>query len=260
MKKKIGLIFIISAFIIVIIAGKTYWNSKNSKLTSDATVAQTKEKENEKANKQKNEAEKQKNKESKGNTTITYAPMGDSLSDGFFASTEDKKFTQVFADKINKEIGYKVTVGGVSGYGGTSSNGLKGVEKINSQDPDLITLEYGTNDSDPHKNVSVEQFEENMNAMIDVLTKNENKKPKIIMVTTWNQGDKSIPYDNVIKKIAKEKGFPVADISDIWKNPDNKGPKGVDTFKGKSDDWHPNDKGMQQIAERIFKVYEKEFE
>lgn len=189
--------------------------------------------------------------ENRGN--LTYSPMGDSLTGGYYASTSETKFTSVFAGIIQDKMGFSVTQDGIGNYGGKLEEGLESVSAISEKNPDIVTIEYGTNDSDPNNgNVEIEDFEANLNEMIDGLT--DDDPPLIILVTTWNQGEKAIPYDNVIKKVGEERNLPVVDISHIWARSDTKGPAGVETEKGESDNWHPNDLGMELIAEAIFKV------
>lgn len=187
---------------------------------------------------------------------IVYSPMGDSLTEGYFATSSDKRFVEVYAKMLEDKLGYQVDVQGVAGYGGTSINGINGLEEIKSQSPDLITIEFGTNDADPANGSDIETFKANLDTMIQTVSTIGNKKPKIILVTTWNQGDKAIPFDKAIKEAGKKYDLPVADISNIWKDSSTKGPEGVQTFKGLSDNWHPNDEGMQRIAEKIYDVSE----
>lgn len=190
---------------------------------------------------------------------IVYSPMGDSLTEGFYASTSDKRFVEVYAKMLEDKLGYEVDVQGVAGYGGTTTNGVKGLDEIEAQNPDLVTIAFGTNDADPNNGSSIDTFIANLDLMIQTVTNINGKSPKVVLVTTWNQGDKAQPFDDAIKAAGEKYNLPVADISDIWQDSTNKGPEGVETFKGTSDNWHPNDAGMQKIAERIYEVSESIF-
>lgn len=247
MKKLYVLLGLIILTAFVIFSGMKYQNYKKEELENKMSSYAVKEKSN-----TDEKIEEDLFIENRG--TLAYSYMGDSLSEGYYASTEDKRFVQVYADMLKEKMGYDVKVAGNSGYGGTTINGLNGIDEINSQNPDLITIEFGTNDSDPQNGSNIDTFTANLNQMIDGVSKNGEKEPKIILVTTWYQSDKAIPFDNAIKEIGKNRGIPVADISDIWKDATNKGPEGKETFKGLSDNWHPNDKGMKLIAERIFEA------
>lgn len=185
--------------------------------------------------------------------SFKYSPIGDSLTAGFFASTADKKFTQVLSNMIEKEMNYDVTLGGTGSYGGILSGGLKAIPELNAQEPDLVSIEFGTNDCNAENNVPIDTFKKQLNTLIDGVTKDANRDPQIVLVTTWNQSVKCIPYDDVIKSVGEERDIPVADLENLWyNNPENKGPADVKTYNGTSDDFHPNDKGMKAIAETIF--------
>lgn len=187
-------------------------------------------------------------KENRGN--LVYAPMGDSLTEGFFATSDEAKYVSVFADYLNEGLGYNVSVGGISGYGGISKNGVAGVGSIIQQAPDLVSLEYGTNDADQKRGISATTLAENLTTIIEDLNSSQ-KPPKIFLITTW-KNDTDGSYDKAIKQVADKYGYPVVDIHNIWEDPDNSGPAGKTTFKGKSDDFHPNNKGMELIAQKMY--------
>lgn len=187
-------------------------------------------------------------KKNRGN--LVYAPMGDSLTEGFFATQDETRYVSVFADYLNEGLGYNVSVGGISGYGGISKNGVAGVDSIIKQAPDLVSLEYGTNDADQKRGISPATLAENLTTIIEDLNSSQ-KPPKIFLMTTW-KNDSDGSYDKAIKKVADKYGYPVVDIRNIWEDPDNSGPAGKTTFKGKSDDFHPNDKGMELIAQKMY--------
>lgn len=187
-------------------------------------------------------------KANRGN--LTYSPMGDSLTDGFYASTEDKKFTSLFSDYLNKGLGYSVNLEGVSGYGGLSSNGVRGVSQVINQDPDLVSIEYGTNDADPKRKVKPDTLKKNLTTIVEHLN-SMDRPPKIFFITTWKT-DHTGTYDAAIKSVAKKYKLPVVDISEFYLEDKTSGPKGKKVYKGTSDDFHPNDLGMQLIARRMY--------
>ncbi|MFU8688487.1 SGNH/GDSL hydrolase family protein [Rossellomorea sp. FS2] len=192
-------------------------------------------------------------KENRGK--IVYSPLGDSLTEGYYATEDSKKFSSVLSSLIEEKMGFEVKEDGIGNYGGKVSKGLEMVSKVSEKNPDIVTIEYGTNDSSPKNGeVDVIQFESDLNDLIDELTEGKEKPPLIILVTTWNQWEKAIPFDEAIKKVAEERGYPVVDIDHIWRMKDTKGPAGLDTPFGPSDDWHPNDKGMEMIAQEIYNV------
>lgn len=181
---------------------------------------------------------------------LVYAPMGDSLTAGNDAKTSSDKFTSLLADYYSKGLGYKVSMAGTSDPEGVSIRGTESVETVISQEPDVVTIEYGTNDAAYKSGSSAKDLKENLSIIIKRLHSMQNP-PKIYLITTW-KNHKSDAYDNVIKETGKKYDIPVVDISDVWKNSVNSGPAGVQTFLGKSDKFYPNNKGMKKIAQDIY--------
>lgn len=221
---------------------------------------------------QKDEAEKQALKlaeekaaydKHKGEKLI-YSPMGDSLAFGVGVTNENKKYVSLLAQQINKKLGYEVEVseGAVFPGKGLKDEGIPNLPNVIAEQPDFVTIEFGTNDlNENNKNSysSPQEFKEQLEYLIDTL-KDESAKPlKILLVTTWNSGQKSLAYDYVIASVAKEKNIPVANIQSVWQNrTDTFGPKGYEDFTGAlSDGWHPNDQGHEEIAKLMFdKTYD----
>lgn len=253
--KKLPFFILLIITVLVVATGfyKVKSVEKGYENLSDEYLTQRIETQKQKENEEETESESYSESVEPRGEELVYAAMGDSLTNGFYASTKDKRFTSVYENMLINRLGYDVISGEESQYGGTSENGLQGLESIKQQQPDLVTIEFGTNDSDPNNGSDLDTFIANINLMIDGLLEGEDD-PYVILVTTWNQGDKAIPFDNAIKEIGKERDLPVAELNDIWMDSSNKGPEGIETFVGTSDNWHPNDKGMELIAEKIFEV------
>ncbi|RYL95187.1 SGNH/GDSL hydrolase family protein [Sporolactobacillus sp. THM7-4] len=153
--------------------------------------------------------------------TLIYSPMGDSLAFGYFSTSESRRYINVLGQLIHDKLGYNVKIEGDKLSGATVwNNGIPDLNWVKNQQPDLVTIEYGTNDLDKNDTrhyVSPSKFKRGLEIMIDKL-RNSPKKPKIILLTTWNKWDPSIPYDNAIKAVGKQKRVPVADLSTIWRN------------------------------------------
>jgi lysophospholipase L1-like esterase len=184
--------------------------------------------------------------------TIKYCPIGDSLTAGFYAISEDKSFVNVLSQMLDSKMNFNVQTYVTAKPGGIISDVLNNIDKINEQKPDLITIEFGTNDSNIDKRIAPSTFANNLNQLIDSLTINVNRHPSIILVTTWNKGNSGKEFDNVIKDIGHKRNIPVADINSIALDTSAKGPKGIKTYKGIRDTFHPNDKGMDEIAKTIY--------
>ncbi|PGV53340.1 SGNH/GDSL hydrolase family protein [Bacillus sp. AFS037270] len=236
MKSKGIIIFllVVTCFLAIIVINDHFIKEKDSNYTNNNK-------------KQAIETKKETKKE------LIYSPMGDSLTEGFAATKEGSRYTAVLAKLIEEKLGYHVIQKGVYKSGSTLwQYGLPNFDKINEQNPDLITIEYGTNDlQHDNRHETPYQFKYNLLLLLNKIQKDDRK---IVLVTTWNRGEKSAPYDQVIKEVGLKKKIPVADISSVWENrTDTQGPRGLQTPYGVSDNFHPNNKGHKEIAEIIFK-------
>ena len=194
---------------------------------------------------------------------LVYAPFGDSLSVGLFANSKSQRFTTQFTNDISKQTGKKVTEAGISQVGKMASNlGLSQVNSIVAQDPDIITIEFGTNDAAGGATSSaLNNYESSMNSIIKTLTTNTDAQ--IILMTTWsNNGgihataDKQ--FDKIVYQLGQAYNLPVADLSTIWEgHNDVTGPSGtaINDFStwGPRDNFHPNQLGHDQIAALLAK-------
>lgn len=252
---------------LIIFIGNQYYQSKINK-TVEIAVQQSKEYLAEKEAEQKRLEAERKAKEKaiyeahKGEELV-YFPMGDSLAVGAFATTEDKRYVSVLSQLIEEKMGYDVNINDSTVKAGTGlkDNGIPNLQKVISSKPDLITIEFGTNDMTKELSNAYstpKEFKKNLSYVVETLQDKLDNNPKIILVTTWYNTKNSPTYDAIIKEVGKQYNVPVADIYSVWKNrTDTYGPEGTETYQGMSDNWHPNDKGHQEIAGKIFeKAYE----
>ncbi|MEI5989429.1 SGNH/GDSL hydrolase family protein [Enterococcus crotali] len=191
---------------------------------------------------------------------LTYSPMGDSISAGLIVKNEEQRFTNILANLIEESYDVQVEQKGVFNPGARASDlGISSIEDIKEQKPNIVTIEYGTNDLLDYKNEnSLKQFEVNLSYIISEL---QEQNILIVLVTTWNR-DQNISqlYDDIIFKVASKYDIPVANIRSLWTNTkDTIEPKSADNFlknKNIKDDMHPNEKGHEEIARRIFQSIE----
>lgn len=193
---------------------------------------------------------------------LKYIPLGDSLTAGYFATEESNAYVNVFCNMLKENMGFEVIKADNkiirnNRYGAVLQGTLtqENLSYVNSQKPDLVTIEYGTNDSNKENNVSPEVFKKQLNTLIDSIS--GDNKPIIALLTTWNKYNEGNGIDKVIKEVGQERHLPVVDLSDIWKNDNNKGPAGVNTWVGISDKFHPNDQGMKEIADKLYESTDK---
>lgn len=187
---------------------------------------------------------------------FTYSPLGSSLTAGYYASKEDKKFASVLSDYIQEEMNYKVSLEGHSAHEALLMHGLDAVPEINKQEPDLVSIEFGTSDCSAKNNIPLDTFQKQLDLLVDDLTGEGTSKPQVVLLTTWSAGERCQAFDEAVKTVGEEHDFPVVDLSEVWSSSSNVGRKGVQTYNGVSDNLYPNDQGMEVIAGKIFEAVE----
>lgn len=242
----------------------TYRTSKMAKEASIASKAEQKAEAKEAALKKQEEATKKAEQEKEqqevyqkhNGQTLTYIPMGDSLAAGYAAYDSDHGYVNILKELIHNKMGYNVNIVKKITQNGTGlKNGAIPNESLISQyQPDFVTIEYGTNDAVTNKQDAYSDpntFAERLDSLIKYIHEN-SPKTKIVLVTTWKNGDLSFQYDSIIEEIGKKSSISVANIEDVWNRYDTFDKKGTNLEKGQSDGWHPNNLGHELIAEKIY--------
>lgn len=189
---------------------------------------------------------------------LTYAALGDSLTKGYYATNKQDRFVSLYSEMLKLKLGYTVKLEESSDYGWTTKKGLNEAEKLAKAKPDVVTLTFGTSDINPSRNISLTQYKSNYKKIVDVFVKG-NPKVKIYALTSWNQADSSDTIDDALKSALKnDKNTTVVNLKPIWSSKANISKEGAKTFSGKSDDFHPNDVGMKNIANAVLKASEKD--
>jgi len=200
-------------------------------------------------------------KDSKKNNLIYYA-LGDSLSVGLFSNSADSRFTSIFADDLQKGTGKKITEINNSSVGKTVTNfGLPNVQALINQKPDIVTIEFGTNDAAYGIDANnLGDFTNNLSTVVKLVKTQTNAK--ILLMTTWSPSDgkyidNDSVYDQKIKQIGKEYHVQVVDMSVIWKNDSSvtKNDLGYSQiYNRQKDEFHPNQLGHDKIAQLLYKT------
>ncbi|AAK80566.1 lysophospholipase L1-like esterase [Clostridium acetobutylicum] len=182
---------------------------------------------------------------------LKYIAVGDSVTAGYSATSQDNFFVNKLSSLITNNMGFQVEKNNMGKRGSLISEAINNVNEINSAAPDVITIEYGTNDSNSANNISAVAFENQLNNFIDDVTIKVKRNPIIVLMTTWNvnYGEN---YDQVINSVGQKRNIPVVNLKPIWSDKTNIGPSGEKTYYGVSDEFNPNDKGMNAIASDIY--------
>lgn len=174
---------------------------------------------------------------------------GDSLTAGFSAV----KQTDGFRFRVNR---YIEKWGPVEEYVATKPAaeplfkvGVIDQDSIPKAGIDLAMIELGTNDAG---RTDLDAFESSYRSLLTrVLT--GSPKAKVVCVGAWgvsgpNGTDR---YDAIIERECDRRGGLFLDMTDLYMNKELTGPKGVETFAGPRDEFHPNDFGHEDIAKRL---------
>ncbi len=170
---------------------------------------------------------------------------GDSLTGGFFASTKDRGFSKLVQAGLENH-------GPVEASGGSRAGGtLSTVDSITAVPAglDLAIVELGTND------VGTKTPPETFAAQYSgLLTKVRAGSPgvAIMCISVWQAaGTIADTYNRLIREKCDAAGGQYVDINSAYSSGANRGPVGVETWTGVSDEFHPNDRGHQAIADLI---------
>ncbi|MDM7524138.1 SGNH/GDSL hydrolase family protein [Lacticaseibacillus rhamnosus] len=203
----------------------------------------------------------------KSKAQLVYAPFGDSLSVGLFADKKATRFTSLFARQLARLTGKTVTEAGIAEVGKTATNlGVPALPQLVAQHPDVITIEFGTNDAvGDATSTALAAYQQALTTIVTTLQKETSAQ--LILMTTWspNQGpyvNADLKFDAVVKAVGQTYQVPVVDLATIWQGHDDvTGPAGTVipdfTANGPRDTFHPNQRGHDQIAAQLIKTLEE---
>lgn len=169
---------------------------------------------------------------------------GDSLTVGFYASAEAKGFRQLVTAKLESRGEVQVELG--SKAGGTLST--VGNQVSIPSGLDLAIVELGTNDVSTKTPLT--EFAKQYGGLLRKI-KAESPKVAILCVSAWQGATAGDPYNVAIREECTAKGGKYVDVNLVFAGPGNRGPAGLQTWVGVSDDFHPNDQGHRRLADAI---------
>lgn len=177
---------------------------------------------------------------------LVYSAIGNSLCQGYYVDSLGNRFT----DKLTAMLiadGRNVVQRnhGIAGWKASDHITANTASKVNSEAPNLITIELGTNDSG---SVTSDQFKANLLTLVNSIDR--TNKPVIALLSTW--GTDRAAYNQAIQDVATATGCIYVYISDLYADSANNGPTGTAGFFGTSDAFHPNVTGHNKIALRVY--------
>lgn len=173
---------------------------------------------------------------------LTY--VGDSLTAGLFASTEERTFRALTTAAV--AAGGPSEEQGTAIVGGTVQDKLELAEQL-PQHQHLYVVELGTNDL---TQVDYQTFAVQYETLLERV-RDASPEAALVCLGTWRPPAQGANFDLVIRQLCERYGGAYRRLADLQAEPSHRGPEGVDTFEGPSDDFHPNDAGHQAIHERV---------
>lgn len=180
-------------------------------------------------------------------STPYYTFLGDSLTAGFYASAD----ADTFPNQILTATGVQGTILGEPGT--TAVTIMPYVAQIPSQST-VVFVEIGTNDLPNYTN---SQFQTNYDALITAI---KTQAPNALLWclspwqdpgTDYSAGGSIMAYNAIIQHACNGNFINIDQYYNGSGGTATRGPAGVSTPFGTSDDFHPNDYGHSQIAGAI---------
>lgn len=176
---------------------------------------------------------------------LRFMVPGDSLSGGYYSSTEAKSFRALVRAGLSATVEVEELKAAQAGANLSTVGGLVGIP----ENLDLAIIELGTNDT--AGKTTIEDFTAQYDALLRTI-KNGSPEVALVCVGPWGApGAGTDPYDKAVEAACKAHGGQFVKISTVFGSTDNRTKKGEPSWLGPSDDFHPNDVGHQKIADLI---------
>ncbi len=196
-------------------------------------------------------------------TSLVYAALGDSFTNGLGADQYEESYPYLLAEKLAQAKQTKITLSNFS-YSGARTKQLI-TEQLNqaiATKPNIITLLIGTNDV--HGGISQADFEKNYEYIVDRLTKETSAK--IYLLGLPNVGtngllwppynyyfrQKTQAYNNIIQTLAQKYNLTYIDLE----TPTTLASKKNLGFYSK-DSFHPSALGYELWTQIIYDNFDK---
>lgn len=165
-----------------------------------------------------------------GNSNVTIVAFGDSLTEGYGVSPE-KSYPAVLAGKLGKGV---VNLGK---SGETAVEGALRVPQVLTYSPYMVLIEFGANDF-----MRAMSTQDAIKAVGEIVDSVQRAGAIAVIVDTGAPGMGA--YSKAYKKMARQKKavFVPGIMTDIFNKKELK-----------SDSVHPNAKGYEMVAEKIYK-------
>lgn len=190
-----------------------------------------------------------------GNSIMSHGPapnIGWLNFNGMAASALDKDFAHLLERNLkaqNPQFQMKLVSGGGferNFWEFDYSTSLD--EHLNGYAPDLIIVRIGENISEAEAIKPEREFKARYRQLLDKLTQFSGQAKVVCTTSFWDQAQVSA----MIREVAAERGYPVADIHAVLYNrPDRNNFRAYADYADAGVGSHPNDAGMAEIARLI---------
>ena len=185
--------------------------------------------------------------------------LGDSITEGYnasgFAKTQAPRnhpaYAEGFARLLDQAFPSQVTLSNLGVAGRTASWGLKQLDRVIAEKPDLVVIAFGMNDP-----VSSEQFQK---TNLEILTRLQKEIPQadLIFVSgmnnnpVWRDPTKIPDFRETLKSIIRSNVI-LADVTTPWEKLLTR--KNFSDLSGNNVN-HPNDFGHRLYSEILFSLF-----
>ncbi|MBT8162779.1 MULTISPECIES: SGNH/GDSL hydrolase family protein [Arthrobacter] len=176
----------------------------------------------------------------RANGSLSVYFIGDSLTDGWNATTQP----QAFRPRVVQALQKGGPVDATAVYKAGANTATVAAMSTPPASPGLVIVELGTNDVNK---TDIGKFGTDYAALLDSLNAT---KPVLVCVGTWQFGT-TMGFDSVIESACEARGGRFVKIGDIRENPAMVAVKGSSGYPDAADGNHPNDAGHTEIARRI---------
>lgn len=182
---------------------------------------------------------------------------GDSITHGARHTFGKRDYTQIFAERLRAEMPRPWDVILNTAISGNTTRELLATFdwRVGQFQPDVVFLMIGMNDCNPDKQLSIDEFRGNLNALVDkigeagALAVLQTSNP-ILPGALPEREQRLADYMDVLRQVAGDRQTPLIDHFDHWR-------QCADRMSfWMSDKNHPNAFGHIEFAHRIFRELE----
>lgn len=180
---------------------------------------------------------------------------GDSITHGALHTFGHRDYTELFTERLRFELGRPMDVVIKTAISGHTTRELLGSFdwRVAQFTPHVVFIMVGMNDCSSNKNLSLAEFESNLNQLGDKI---EALGGQVIMQTTCPilpgtalDREPNFPsYMETIRRVAARRGLLLIDHTKFWQEHQDK------HFYWMSDAFHPNELGHMAFAHLLYQV------